>query len=144
MRDYKSIFTQLLREDMPVNVSPPKNQMSDSDYFSAANPDFEDNPELANKFETDGVSVDMAQEYMSKIQSWQGNLEQADSVLKNIYEVAAKNADDPGAGEIYSSIGSLIEGMLTDLGTLSGHLKTLGHRVQISMKRDRAKQMGGK
>lgn len=140
MIKYDSIFKKLLLEQ-PANVSPP--EMTDTDHWQNANPEIMDNEDLASQIDVEGIDVDMGEEYIEKIKDWNQKIGQVSDFLDNIHQFAAQRANDPGASEIYSGIGNIVESLLTDLGTLSGHFRTLGNKVRLSMQREQEKQNQG-
>ena len=136
-------FKKLLTEE-PVPVSPQDQEYSpDESAWRTNNKDIVDNEELSGRFDVEGMSVDMGEKYTEKIQQWRNDISQMENMMESIHKFAADKADQPGSGELYSSIGSLVEGILTDLGTLTGDLRTLGSRVRIAMRRDNEKQSQG-
>ena len=143
-QDYKKLF---MEANEPVNMAPPATEapapeVSDTDHWNAANPEIANNEELANQFNVEGLPADVTQQYVEKIKNWRDNIEKVSAGMEDIYKFASENADKPGAGEIFSSIGGLVEGIMTDFGTLEGQLRSLGNKINVAMKRENEKSKG--
>jgi hypothetical protein len=140
MKDYKKIF---LGEDVNDGMSnvetgtgePP----SDSDQWAQSNQNIVNNPDVSKQFEVEGLPADITGEYVKKIENWRGNLTAVSQKLEEIYKFATDNADKPGAGEIFDSIGGLVEKIMTDFGTLEGQLRSLGAKIKVSINRENEK-----
>ena len=144
MKDYKKIF---LREDAPVNMTPPPEGDqppvgNDADEWQASNQPIVNNPELAGKFDVEGLPADISQQYAEKIEHWRKNVANVSDKLEEIYKFAADNVDKPGASEIFSSIGRTVENIMTDLGTLEGQLRSLSNKVKVAVQKDNEKAKG--
>ena len=144
--DYKKLFLTEDYEDFdgqgmeePTNVSP-EELGSDDEVWGQNNPDIVNDQDLNGQFDVEGLPADMSEEYVSKIQNWKGTIENVSGELTEVYAFATENADKAGAGEIFNTIGSEVEKIVTDLGTLNGHLNTLGNKIKLAMKRDSAKE----
>ncbi len=147
--DYKRVFTRILTES-PYPVSTMDQGMgdgqppmpSDEEAWNQNNKNIVDNEELSNQFSVEGLPVNVTEKYVSKIADWRQNIEQVADKMEEIYTFATESADKPGAGEIFSSIGGLVEGIMTDFGTLNGQLRSLGNKIKVSMKRAQEKEQG--
>lgn len=143
--DYKKIFKTVLTEEAGeerIPVSPTDQEpaeVSDADHWNDSNPGIVDNEELGGQFAVEGLPEDITASYVNKIGEWREGINGVSSKLEEIYGFATDNADKPGAGEIFNIIGSGVESLITDLGTLEGQLKTLGKKIELSSKRESAK-----
>jgi len=136
---YEQFFKHMLTET-PVNVSPQDNEIPDGDVWAEQNPEIQENPELSGQFDVKDISVDMGEEYTQKIKAWREKLNVTTDDLEEMHRFAVRIADEPGAGEIHSAVGSIVERLITDLSTLDGHLRTLADKVVLAMRREKAKE----
>lgn len=137
--DYKSVFQRSLISEKPVDTTP-----ADSDIWTQQNQTINDNPDLKAQFDVEGVPAEEADKYIKKVNAWQEVCQKTSQHLEEVYAYASKEADKPGASEIYSSIGRLVEKITRDLGTLGGQLRTLGNKVKVSIKKENEKNSIGK
>lgn len=136
--DYKQIF--LNEEAVPVSpMDQQEPEMSDEDIWNNSNKEIVDDESLTNQFSVEGLPVDISEDYVNRIQGWRENIDQVADKIEEIYQFATENADKPGAGEIFSTIGGLVEKIMTDFGTLNGHLRSLGNKVKVSLNRNKDK-----
>lgn len=143
--DYKKLFLRKLNEEMgtdPNQGTPPPQAPSDGDVWRDNNPGIAGNEQMSSQFEVEGMPVDVAENYIQKIEEWRSEFDQVTDKLAEVYKFAAGKADQPGSGEIFKSIGSLVEGLTTNLGTLNGQLRTLGDKIRVSMNRENKKRGG--
>lgn len=143
MNDYAKLFNKLLREDAApsTEVSPvASDQLGDdnidSNAWRNANPDIVDNPDMAGRFETEGLPPRDQEQHNKLIDGWRTGIDTVSTKLEEIYKYAADASDKPGTSEIYRTIGSLVESVLADLGTLGGHLRTLSNKIEVGLKKD--------
>jgi len=120
---------------LPPVITPETQPPSDEDVWKSKL----SKPEMASKFDTEGIPPEVASQYSDKIGAWKNEVAEVSKKFEEIYDFAVENAERTGADKIFSEIGQLVEDSLTTLGTLEGKLKFLDKKIDLVVRKENTK-----
>ncbi len=137
MIKYENLFRRVLREDVPVNMSPerePDQFEQDSDAWTQNNPDIVDNEELGSQFEVDGLDEAEIEKYSEIIARWSEGIETAIQQLAQIikFAVGERLADAPGSEQL-ASLNKSAPGLKSDLSAFKSQVDDLAETVKLAI-----------